>query len=131
DARSRCTHASTPSPTTTTASNVTWIGDQFRVTIVRTVPSRARCPLRGTTQWDGRRVHCAADSMPSRAGRPGRTFASPWPAAPPGADLRPIGAAPPVLWVVSRSVTNPYDGNEPYQTAWQQGDDYGKSNPND
>ncbi len=28
-------------------------------------------------------------------------------------------------------MTNPYDGNEPYQTAWQQGDDYGKSNPND
>lgn len=33
--------------------------------------------------------------------------------------------------VASRSVTNPYDGNEPYQTAWHQGDDYAKSNPSD
>lgn len=28
-------------------------------------------------------------------------------------------------------MTNPCNGSEPYQTAWQQGNDYGKQNPGD
>ena len=28
-------------------------------------------------------------------------------------------------------MTNPYDGNEPYQTAWQQGYDYATQNPSE